>query len=330
VLKPLQLFSNQEIEQVMNRISILLEQGEYLAVKELSKTGMLAMVPGFELLLDYLIKRGNYRFNDAKVLFDKLAIANHSLWTIMEPSGKGLSTMASESIVEGQNKEHLRYCSETFPYMLFETLQNIRFNYRNENYFLAIALMTSFLDIFYTTIIARELGFETMEFKTKTSSYEEINEYVGKYIIHDPFLRKEYGDIYKKWKSVKSQEGQENTDEGFLIINGPVMSDLVKWLANQPNASLFTKEFYEFQKKQKHFDELRKLRNQLPIAHSVQGIQRDVIESTLENGMTFAQVLDSFEKNIWDMNPQLEKSCSYRDCYNQITSEIQIQLKRKL
>ncbi|MGB4407800.1 MAG: hypothetical protein WBI82_13135 [Sphaerochaeta sp.] len=330
VLKPLQLFSKQEIERIMSHTAVLLRKGEYIAVRELVANGMLATIPGFETLLDYLIVRSNYRFSEAKVLFDKLEIDNPSLWKIMEPSGKGLSTMTSESTLDGKNKEQLQYCSDTFPYMLFETLQNIRFNYKNENYFLAIALMTSFLDIIYTTVIARTLGFKTMEYSSKTNSFIELDEYVGKYIIHDPHLKNGYRDISNKWKVAMSSEGQLDPSKGYLVTNGPVMAALVKWLANQPNALEFILNFYKFQKNMNQFDELRRLRNRLPIAHSVQGIQRELIEKTLNNVMTFDQVLDSFEKIIWDMNPKLEKSCSYRDCNDQIVEEISFQLNRRL
>ena len=187
------------------------------------------------------------------------------------------------------DKDKLNYHFENFPFILKETLNNIRFEFNKGNYFLAMALFTSFMDCLERTIICKGLDLNDMNFSKKTGTYPTLDDYILNNIKMEKIKKNSH--LYNSWKY---KEGKWN-----FFLNGPSGLSLIKWINNHnPNAKYATT--YLRINKVVSLQDVRMLRNQLPIAHSVASVSKEIILSKL-NGFSINEFLNNFDEVLSEL-----------------------------
>lgn len=313
-IKPLVLFSSEQISKRIDAYSRLLAGGSYQAAIAFldGNEYLLQRVPGTRQFTEYLLYRSRYLFSKAYAKSEELKELNPGLYAVIGPSLLGLDEFESYTINDGKDP-YLDYCNPGFPLLLRETLQNIRFSYEKGDYFLAVAMMTSFLDVLDIAVISRQAGLEHMNFSGK-DGYASLNRFMADSVI--PYCsRNKYSDIKKNW----------NVDKGVYTTCGPSTSQLIEWMEEQDDALPGTKALAAFMKLQGRFLEFRKLRNRMPIAHSMGAVEKSIIEATLKNGISFESFLNSFDVVLKAMAPEI----SFPPAYHEIDSAVN-ELRKQL
>jgi len=322
---PLNLFSREEIIKQIDSFCSLMKGGLYTAAREFVKTSCLrGRVAGIEELTEYFISRSGYSFSDAWSHLMILREKNKPLYDSLGDSVIDLDKFSSctkkvdNACGNKKDDSYLDYLNTAFPTLLFETLQNVRFNYEIGNYLLAVALMTSFLDVMYMCIIARELNLEDLVF-SQVHGYPSLNSFISTTVIPslDSSNGKDFDDIVKNWKK---QTGKEDNLMVFNV-NGASETALVKWFVGQGCARKETKILASFQKRQKRFLDFRRLRNNMPIAHSMGAAEKSIIDGKLF-GLTFKEFIDGFIEVLKAMSEERNFDCFYHETVSSIREVI--------
>jgi len=316
-INPLRLFTEKYKEEAVSHYCELLDRAEYVAAVEYAQNTILKNITGIDELGSFFVERNNYNFDAAWTYLQDLANLNGPLHDLLLPVSTGIDTIQSCF----DEKGNLQYEKPSVAYLLHETLQNSLSCYESKNYNLAFAYMTSFLDIFQTRIISIGIGNQPLRFNRKTNSFPALDIYLNDYLIpHKSEMsskqREEYKDIFSKW---------DDTDK-CLQSNGPSLSATIKWLSEQPNMNTVVVDFFGLQYSQHCFQNIRNVRNTLPIAHGGKGIGEVYINKKLtENGgMEFPALADKLEELIWKMDPSLPKPLSSYHLIGQKVREVLI------
>lgn len=315
----LELFSKREIQNQIHTYCTYMKEGSYLAAKEFLNNNLLSTTPGIKELTDYYIARTNYNFDKAYQYALEINNKSSVLFNVISDSIIALDSFSKLTIkefIEDKEEKWFDYQNPNYAVMLFETLQNVKFNYDKGEYLLAIALMTSFLDCLSICLISRAANLQKM-FYSQKFNYVALNDY-----FHDNIEgcldigknKKEFKDLIKNW----------NAEDKILSFTGASSANLIKWFANQDNVPEYVKTYYDYQKSQQGFSGLRQLRNQLPIAHSMGAAEKEIINETLLNDLSFEEFIKGFIRILKLMN----KDYSFDVFYHELIPELQVELEK--
>lgn len=312
-VKKLYLFSNKEINRQIVSYCNYLKEGSYKSAADYLNSSFIKKVKGLAELTKYYDARSKYSFDSAYDNVLVLKKENESLFNIVEKSITGLNKFSNLTLykeINGKKIEYFDYLNPDYIILLFETLQNVKFNYKKGDYLLSIAFMTSFLDCINICFIAKAANIKEMYYNGN-ENYVKLNDFCKKNIF--PCSKKNYKDLNNKWNNE------------ILTTTGPVISQLIKWFSKQENALPFIKELAGYQLKNNNFQAFRSLRNKLPIAHSMDSVGESKINESL-HGLSFDDFLDGFVKILKVANTDFGFDCYYHEIIDDIQQELEKQL----
>lgn len=312
-VKRLYLFSNKEINRQLVSYCNYLKEGSYKFAADYLNSSFIKKVPGLPELTKYYDARSKYSFDSAYKYVSVLEKKNESLFNVVKKSITGLNKFSNLTLykeINGKKIEYFDYLNPYYIILLFETLQNVKFNYKKGDYLLSIAFMTSFLDCINICFIAKAANIKEMYYNGN-KNYVELNDFCKKNIF--PCSKKEYKDLNNKWNNE------------ILNTTGPVLSQLIKWFSKRENALPFIKELASYQLENKSFQDFRSLRNKLPIAHSMDSVGESKINESL-HGLSFDDFLDGFVKILKGANTDFGFDCYYHEIIDDIQQELEKQL----
>lgn len=266
-IKKMDQFSRIEKENLINQLETYLSIGDYDYAKSFVKNSYLSISEPIFDIIDYFIYRKNYKFDEANEKIFALSKKTTIFDEIILPIKKNLSY-----IIEA-NPESFNYSNKMCPYLLYESFSNIRLSLIKKDYFYTMALMSSLLDVIADFMIVRALNLDGMNFNNKTSSYPEVDRFVEDKMHIYPMPKSKYKDLVTKLK--------ESDGEYHLLLNRPSRRHLLHWVRDNMGIDKTVSKYLEIIEKYKGFEQLKNLRNKLPIAHSVKGISLEAINNTL-------------------------------------------------
>lgn len=311
IIKQLKQFSHEEITLLIDDLETDLSNGNYVLAKTKVLKNYLSTFQPLVDILDYFINRKNYKFNEALEKINSVSKKSPVFNIITKDIVENLNF-----ILEA-NPEEFNYSNPKCPYLLYETLSNIKMSLKNKEYFYTMALMSAFLDVLSDFMIVKALSLEKLTFINKSNSFKEINEYIKSHIKQYPITNKD-GDLKKKLH-------EDEYGNFYLNMNVNSRRKLFEWVNKHSELDITVLSYMEFMKKNQNFIKFKDLRNKLPIAHSVKGVSLEVINQTLrevDSTNNISKVINDLEMLIRQTLPTEKEFGYYFLDYNKFVDQL--------
>lgn len=289
-IKGMDCFSKDEKKRLVNQLAEDLKNGNYDLAKNNVANNFLSSFDYINDIIEYFIFRKNYKFDDA---LNKLEILSSKTNLFDDLINRITSNLKCLILA---NPDEFDYSNEMCPYLLYESLANVKLSLIKKDYFYTMALLSAFLDVLADFIIVRALDLNGMNYNKYNSSYDEIDRFIDKYFNIYPITNK-YRDL--KNKLIKDESGFYH-----LQINRNTRKALLNWVKNNLGVDSSVEKYINLMNKYASFEKFKDLRNKLPIAHSVKGISLESINNSLNNNKIedlindlYSLIEDCFSKN---------------------------------
>ena len=265
-IKVMDCFSIDEKNRLINQLAEELKNGNYDLAKNNVANNYLSSFDYINDIIEYFISRKNYKFEDALKKLKSLSSKTDLFDSLINKISDNLNCIILA------NPEEFDYSNEMCPYLLYESLANVKLSLIKKDYFYTMALLTSFLDVIGNFIILKALCLKTLTYKQ--GSFMEINQYIVENINILTLSKNKYDKLIK----VLGKKDNIQFNSNFFT-----RKQLLNWIVENKEVSTFVNNYYILCKKYKGFIPFSTLRNQLPIAHSVKGISLESINNSLNN-----------------------------------------------
>ncbi|MGD1823538.1 MAG: hypothetical protein ACPKM0_12360 [Pleomorphochaeta sp.] len=306
IVKEMDQFSKTEKENLLNQLETYLSIGNYDYAKSFIKGSYLSIYEPLIDIVDYFIYRKNYKFEDALIKIKSIKRRSNIFNDIIINIERNLNYILDA------DPNSFDYSNINCPYLLYETLSNIKLSLNNKDYFYTMALMSALLDVLADFMIVRALNLDSLTFNNKYGSFIEVDLFLENNINLYP--------ITNKYKDIKNKLINTDLEKIHLPMNRNTRKCLLRWVKDYISIDTVVGEYMLFMDKYSDFAAFKDLRNKLPIAHSVKGISLYAINNTLNK-------LDSsnnIDKALCDIDNLISKLISTKEQFNEYSLDYKL------